>query len=496
MVPPIGDPATVRNVSPPDPCRRDPMCLAFSTQTLAPASIKDPVLKVYSESRRLGNLDHAVVYLERLLQGALEHVRREGGRIVRELEVRGVGDGGGEVQVRDHPQGISPRVGDDLDRGRVRHGGKRPGAQEPFAQGDVGLENIVATVEEQSLPLDEPLVHFAPGDGDRGALAQSSQSGIVLTRQRFLQPLDRVIGKRIGGAQRAMITPARAGKRRILRVGLIGVDHDRHSVAHGVAHGSDLRQVVGQRVIVDTQFDRSKPLVAKSPRVVRPLRGGPVLTGGSVRGYGIPDITQQLVQRESGRLAKHIPERDLDEPDGRPEVGPQVPKRSGMLLNLQRILPDQIRGNALHTLLLGPVILVPRDAGDAGIGIDSYIGDTSRGLEAPGIPGRVEGLRQRNVHLPRSDAGDAHTLVPRRLTPGSHRAPRRRAHLLYPMSVRAFTANAMASLFEPCAPRANIFGITYVWYAFSARASGEAGYAARCAFREKPTSGRNCGSAA
>lgn len=129
------------------------------------ASIKDPVLEVHPQSRPLGNLDYAVVHLERLLQGLLVHVRGEGRWVVRKLQLGRIGNRCGQVQVRDHSHGVSPRVGDNLDPRGMRHCGKRSRAPQPFAKGDVWLQNIITPGEEQSLQLGQAVVTSPPEIG-------------------------------------------------------------------------------------------------------------------------------------------------------------------------------------------------------------------------------------------------------------------------------------------------------------------------------------------
>src|SRR3972149_8670930 len=79
-----------------------------------------------------------------------------------------------------------------------------------------------------------------------------------------------------------------------------------------------------------------------------------------------------------------------------------------MFLNAQGGLADQVGGNLRHALLLAAVELVPGDPVDARVRINPDVDDADPGLHPARRPGRVEGLRERDVHLAGTNAGDLH----------------------------------------------------------------------------------------
>ena len=79
-----------------------------------------------------------------------------------------------------------------------------------------------------------------------------------------------------------------------------------------------------------------------------------------------------------------------------------------MLLDPQRVLADEVRGDALHRLLLGAEELVAGDAVHARVGLDPDVAETDPRLRDAGRPRRMERRRQLDVDLPGTDLGDAH----------------------------------------------------------------------------------------
>ena len=294
----------------------------------------------------------------------------------------------------------------------MRHRRQRPHAQQPLAQRHVGLQDVVAPVEQQALQLRESLVDLAAGDGHGGDGAEAAQPLVVVTRERLLEPLDAVLGQRLRGRQRPVERPVGPRKRRVVHIGLVGVRHDRHPVADGLAHRGDLGDVLGERLVVDAELDRAVPLVAEPPRVVGPLRRGAVLPRRGVRRHGVAGVAEHPVDRQPGDLAQDVPQRDLDEPDGGAEVRPQEAQRPGVLLDPERILADQFARHPRDALFLGAVEFVAGDPGDARVGVDAEVREPDLCFDAPGRPRRMERLRQRDVDLARADLRDAHGLPP------------------------------------------------------------------------------------
>src|SRR5262249_41083563 len=121
-------------------------------------------------------------------------------------------------------------------------------------------------------------------------------------------------------------------------------------------------------------------------------------------------VSQQLVHREPGNLAENVPEGELHEPDRGAEVRPEVPQGTGMLLDPERVLADEVRRDALHRLLLSAVELVARDAVQPRVGVDANVAKTDPRLLGAGRPRGEEGHRQLYVDLSRADLRDAHAL--------------------------------------------------------------------------------------
>ena len=81
-----------------------------------------------------------------------------------------------------------------------------------------------------------------------------------------------------------------------------------------------------------------------------------------------------------------------------------------MLLDPERILADEVRGDAPHRLLLGAEELVAGDAVHARVGLDPEVAESDPRLDGAGRPGRMEGGRQADVDLSRANLRDAHHL--------------------------------------------------------------------------------------
>src|SRR5712664_2753867 len=129
-----------------------------------------------------------------------------------------------------------------------------------------------------------------------------------------------------------------------------------------------------------------------------------------------------------------------------------------MPLDAQRIFAREVHSDPRRSLFFGPIELVASDAVDPGISVNPYVGDPNLRHDPPRRPRRIERSRQRYVDLAGPDAGDLH-LCSLRGGPGGGMPPGPTAHFVYPISVRALIANAIAASSEaPCTALANMFG--------------------------------------
>ena len=82
-----------------------------------------------------------------------------------------------------------------------------------------------------------------------------------MTGQGLLEPGHAVVGEGLGGLERPMEGPAGAGRGSVGHVGLVGVDHQRQVVPHGLPDRGHLGHVLGQGVGVDAELDGAVALV-------------------------------------------------------------------------------------------------------------------------------------------------------------------------------------------------------------------------------------------
>ena len=147
------------------------------------------------------------------------------------------------MEVGHDADAVRPGVGREHEAGGLGHAGDGLGAGDAAREGGIGLVDVQAAVAEVFAELMDAEVEFAAGDARGGAPPQFGEAVVVVVPERLLQPVDVILlhgdGHLDGGAD----VPAR-GEVGGVAPAVVGIDHDAHAVADGLADGFERRQVV------------------------------------------------------------------------------------------------------------------------------------------------------------------------------------------------------------------------------------------------------------
>jgi hypothetical protein len=194
-------------------------------------------------------------------------------------------------------------------------------------------------------------------------------------------------------------------------LGLVGVDHDLHAVADGVADRFDLGNVLLQRRAVQAEFYGPVPRVEQAQGVFGPALRGADLDQAGVRAHAVGVRTPERVEWEPGCLADEIPQCELDATGNR-QARPgwaRVAQHPYQSADRQGILTDQSwrdgvrdkRGRAMART----------DAGLTGIGADEVDGRYGLAPDPPRRPGRTHLAGEGSASHLGFDRGDFHRRI-------------------------------------------------------------------------------------
>ena len=179
------------------------------------------------------------------------------------------------------------------------------------------------------------------------AAQRRSQAGEVVAVERLLQPVDaepfhfaRRLHRPLVRPDRAFFRLRRAGLLRLIRIG-----QDDEVVAHRAAHTLDLRDVLLDRPIVQAQFHRPPPGVARSQCILAALLAGTGLDATGIGGHAIVICAPEPEQGLADRLADDVPERDFHTPRAA-----RVAKEARMLFEGEGVLANEHRLEDLRHL--------------------------------------------------------------------------------------------------------------------------------------------------
>ena len=346
-------------------------------------------VRLHPEARPARHHDVSLgVHSHGLFEVPLEVVGGHQRRLAEHLEVGGVGDGAGEVEVRHQPDAAAAVVG--RHQLTVELGQRADLAQAAHRLRDhrLRLDDVVDVLFHQPAELVEPAVVLAASDVQlldrRAQLAQPLE---VVAVQRLLQPEDAQALQLPGGLKGALEGPDRP----FLRLagagllGLVGVHQDHEVVAHRPPDAFDLRDVFLDGPVVQPELDRAPALGAAGGSVLGALLAGPDLDAARVAGHAVLVAAPQLVDRLAGRLPDKVPEGDLDAPGAT-----RVAKEAGVLFERERVLANEL---GLEPLVDGRHVrgVEGAPAADALVGVDAH----QRGLGADAGAARCPGWLER-----------------------------------------------------------------------------------------------------
>ena len=294
-------------------------------------------------------------------------------RVVGVFEIRRVGQARGQMRVGDQADPVAPSVRREVDAELRRHHRDPAQPGDPADQRGIGLQHVEAPLLDQVAELIQLARHLAAGDPDVHGVAQPPHALAVAAMQRLLHPVDaqqlQLAGDRNGVLQR----PGRVG---VLRQApaLVAIHHQLHAVADAGAHRLERLDVVAPIAALEPDLQRGEPGGPIALRRVGHRRGIAQRAGRGVGADLVAQPAQQLPARLAGRLAREIPQREVERPAAA-VMELQVVERAVMPLDRQRILADEqvlVPGEAEHEVARA-------DAGDALVGVDPHDGRSPSG---------------------------------------------------------------------------------------------------------------------
>ena len=185
--------------------------------------------------------------------------------------------------------------------------------------------------------------------------------------------------------------------------GEIGVHHDHHAIAHGIAHCRHQRDVLGQRRKRRPKLDGLESLLQVSQRILGTLLGRGCNDGARVCLHPRVAIAPQPMQGLSRRLADDVAERHVK------EERPGLPHHLGVLRQRVHVLADELRRH--HVTIRDPALRVANaPAGQPLVRLHLHNHRPTRILHAPRRPPRMHiRIRMRHINLANGDIGNLHS---------------------------------------------------------------------------------------
>ena len=207
---------------------------------------------------------------------------------------------------------------------------------------------------------------------------------------------------------RSQVTPTPAiGSSGPVPPGLVGVNHDPHVVANGLADQFDHTDVFGQGLVVRAQLDRQEAAGFELQGPFGDFLDG---TDGDQAGVGADAILVQAPenrQRQLSGFGCDVAERHVDNP-----AAADPAQHIGVALGGKGVLADELRGDVLADQL--PVAGAgTADADDAVVSGDLHDGGGTQGLDDVGMPGGAEFLWVGDLEGCGLDANDFQRCPPR-----------------------------------------------------------------------------------
>ena len=243
------------------------------------------------------------------------------------------------MEVRDEPEPVRPRVGREHPVAQVRERGDAAAAAQSAGEHDVGLHHVHAPAEHEVARLVQAAHHLSGRKPQRRRGAQARVAVEVGGGERLLEPVHAQRLERPRALDRVGHVPRAAAVARHAPA-VVGVHHQLHLAADGVAHGLDDGDVVAPVGMVEADLDGADARVAQCQHPAGTLGRLDQLTARGVGEQPLRAPAQQPPQRFPERSRGEVPDGHLDDP-GAPAVEVDGLAQLAHDLGAAGIEPDQ-----------------------------------------------------------------------------------------------------------------------------------------------------------